>query len=148
MGGPIFVPGGRRYSNWKIVGMGGSRGGSAATSVTVSARNLRQDGLDVETSIEIPHMPDSWRVGEILSDAVPVEVHLPFSVTVSERILSVRCGAKQTLKLRALITDITWIAFGPVQDRWIEIQGRGVQPELAEIRGVADLSSVPDDRWA
>ncbi len=148
--GPLYVPGGRRFTNWKVAGF--SRGGAddavTTDSVQVAAQNFRlRRHLEVETSIDDRRCREHRFVGRLLQTSVPPDVRLPFSATVTERPLAVAAGRDQVATFRLLECGLAWIAFGPIGDRWVAAHGRGISAENLMLRVVPDIAALPESRW-
>lgn len=150
MGAPIFVPKGRQFANWKILGMG--RGGTplVTTRVTVESTywNPRRE-LEVETHLNgALTLRDNFSAGILLSYTVPDDVSFPYTSTVTQRELTIRVDAAGEVELRVLEANGAWCGRGQIGGRWIGLRGWGVAPDDISLATVHDLEALPEKRWA
>ncbi len=121
MGGPILVPGGRRFPRWKLGGYSRDRD-REVYSVEATAHNRGGVRIEVRTSLDGPDSLASV-VGPLLLLLVPPDVSLPYTGTVAEREITARLAPRSALPLRLLYTDTQWTAVGAFGDRWVHVRG-------------------------
>jgi hypothetical protein len=119
----------------------------AAMAIQASV-NTRASRLDVTTSIHQPFPLDRFAIATVLSESVPVEVALPYTVTVSERSVPIPVARYVDVDIRVFESATMWIGIGQVDDRWIELQsGSSLRPDEVTLHRIDDLAALPATRW-
>jgi hypothetical protein len=86
-------------------------------------------------------------VTNALSQAVPKNVTLPLTLTVEEVEVSVPVDSSGTARFRIFIAGKSWAGVGEIEDRWVRVQGIGVDLDDLALEGLTDLEGIPEDRW-
>lgn len=150
LGMPIFVPAGDWEAIWRFSGAGRSR--TSVTNVSVSATDYQSRSHVVVMTYKENHgaaqgQHDAGLVASVLFSAVPPDVRLPLTMTVDERALTVLLGASETVELRMFIARSSWVAFGPIQNRWVQIQGTAMKPDGLALDSLTDPRAIAEARW-
>jgi hypothetical protein len=146
MGPPLFVPGSDRFSAWAFKGSG-SRGGRDAPLSNVLAAVTASATVEVETYVDPSDVSSRALVGVLFGASVPEDVHLPFTITVSEHALDVRMTTG-IATLRALECGGSfWIAHGQWRDRGLVVRAWGLPPQELQIAEIDEVDELAPDRW-
>ena len=143
-GPPIFVPSGKWSALWRHDGAGRSNG--KVSNVHVYARDGYESHLRVATFLENRGAADGLHeqglVAMVLSGSVPNDVHLPFSAKVEEMQILVSVEGSQVTKLRCLVGPRNWIAVGPIENRFLQIHGTGVEHDELVLEKISNLDRI------